>query len=322
MQATTTPKLPRSSSRRSSHCDVNNVLVGTRRSPLARKQTALVCDRLRAVFPDLAVRTVEITTTGDQLTGPLRGENKGLFTSELEEVLMGGDIDFAVHSLKDLPVAPRPEVPIRAILARETARDVLMSIAGGRVGELPHGASIGTSSRRRRAQLLAWRPDLEVVPVRGNVGTRLSKMRAGQVDALVLAAAGLTRLGIDYHDDAVVPMEVMLPAPGQGALAVQCRADRPDAAAMLAAIDCPGARRTTTAERAFLAALGGGCAAPIAAYARQGPSGRLMMRGLVATLDGARVIRVAGEGKSAEALGRRLADVAWQKGAAEVLREL
>ena len=244
---------------------------------------------------------------------------RGLFTSALEAAIVDGRIDLAVHSFKDLPTEYSPDVAVGAILGRETARDVLMTKGGFTLDTLPAGASVGTSSRRRRAQLKAYRPDLAVRPVRGNVDTRLRKMHAGEFDALVLAQAGLHRLNIEHDADAVLPLAVMLPAPGQGALAVQCSADCVEVATLLGAADCPNARATTTAERAFLSALGGGCAAPIAAYARLAKAGLVTMQGMVASAEGERVIRVTGEGEEPRSLGIRLAQEALRLGAAEVL---
>ncbi len=297
---------------------MRGVTVGTRRSRLALVQTRLVCAALQSAWPDLDVKVVEITTEGDRLAGALVG-GRGLFTSALEEAIVEGRIDLAVHSLKDLPTVSWPGVALGAILGRATARDVLMTRGAFSLDTLPQGASVGTSSRRRRAQLLAYRPDLSVQPVRGNVNTRVDKMRAGEVDALVLAQAGLKRLNIEHGAGAILPLKVMLPAPGQGALAVQCRADCDEAVTLLGAVDCPNARTTTTAERAFLSALGGGCAAPIAAYARLANQELITMQGMVASTEGERVIRVMGEGREPRSLGARLAEEALRRGAVEVL---
>ena len=295
--------------------------MGTRRSTLAQAQTDYVCAKLKAAWPDLSVAVAHITTEGDRLAGALNsGSSKGLFTSALEEAMLKGTIDLAVHSLKDLPSASSPGLRLGAILGRATARDVLVSAGSWTIDTLPGNATVGTSSVRRRAQLKAYRPDLKVQPVRGNVDTRLKKMEAGEVDSLVLAQAGLLRLGVPHSQESVLPLSVMLPAPGQGALAVQCRSEAADLIALLRAIDCPDVRRAAMAERAFLVALGGGCATPVAAYAQVREDGSIRMQGAVASPDGQPVIRVAGEGRQAETLGNSLARDALRKGAAGVLR--
>ena len=295
---------------------MRRLTIGTRRSPLARMQTEIVSDRLREAWPSLKIIEVCITAEGDQHSGPLRG-GKGLFTSALEEAVVLGDVDIAVHSLKDLPIDSNPRVTLGAVLDRSTARDVLMS--PWTLSALPAGARIGTSSLRRRAQLKAFRPDIAVVPMRGNVGTRLRKLKAGAVDGIVLAQAGLRRLDIPHEERALLPLSVMLPAPGQGALAVQCRAAADEIAAFLKAVDCPKTRRATTAERSFLAALGGGCAAPVAAFAQTSTNGPIRMQGMVASTDGSSVIRVQDEGHDPRSLGIRLAQRALSQGANTVL---
>ena len=294
--------------------------VGTRRSRLALIQTRYVCTALQQAWPALTVRLVEITTEGDRLSGNLSSGGKGLFTSALEEALTEGRIDIAVHSLKDLPIDPGHGLTLGAILGRETARDVLVTREGYNLDTLPAGSTIGTSSRRRRAQLNAHRPDLSIVPIRGNVDTRVQKMLDRLVDALVLAQAGLQRLGINHAPQSLIPLKVMLPAPGQGALAVQCRTGAEEAATRLEAVDDRAARQETTAERTFLSALGGGCASPIGAFARTNTNNQITMQGMVASPDGDRVIRVEGAGTDPETLGTRLAQQALEHGAAEVLR--
>ena len=296
------------------------VTVGTRRSRLALAQTGYVCHMLRSAGEEVETQVVPFTTEGDRLAGALDSGGKGLFTAALERAIVDGRIDCAVHSLKDLPVQAIPDVTVGAVLDRKTARDVLMTRSGFTLNTLPRGASVGTASRRRRAQLKAHRPDLVVHPVRGNVDTRIRKMQAGEVDALVLAQAGLYRLGIEHDTHAVLPLSMMLPAPGQGALAVQCRADSNEMLALLKAIDCADTRQATTAERTFLSALGGGCAAPIAAWACLGSGDRMVLQGMVASPNGERVVRVEGEGTEARPLGARLAREALRLGAAEVLR--
>lgn len=298
--------------------------LGTRRSALATWQTAYVAGLLRATWPDLHCETTAIDTTGDRvLDQPLpQIGGKGLFTAELERALRSGTIDVAVHSLKDLPVETEPDLLLGAIVARADARDVLVSGHGETLDELAPRASVGTSSPRRRAQLLALRPDLDVRSVRGNVETRVRTVRAGEIDAVVLAAAGLQRLGLEHEVAQQLSLEHMLPAPGQGALAVQCRADDRATMARLAPIHHAPTASAVGAERAFLQALGGGCAVPVAAHAQLRDDGSLFMRGMVSHPDGDRHVRVEGSGSASDpiALGRRLADEALQLGAAALLR--
>lgn len=299
--------------------------IGTRTSKLARWQTMHVVQRLQSAWPNLQCNKLEFVTRGDRtLDRPLPEiGGKGHFTAELEGALRAGKIDLAVHSLKDLPVEDAPGLTLGAITARADARDVVVARAGHSLATLPPGARVGTSSRRRRAQLLAARPDLDVRPIRGNVDTRVRKVLRGDYDAAILAAAGIRRLRMDGHVAEWLPLKVMLPAPGQGALAVQCRADDADTLELLATLDDGETRDATTAERAFLAALGGGCAAPIAAYAARSDSGAaLQLRGLVAAQDGTQIIHVTGVGNDPLELGARVAERALQRGAEAILRDV
>jgi hydroxymethylbilane synthase len=299
------------------------LVVGTRASALARWQADWVSDRLRAAWPGLEVGTKLLTTSGDRLLHKPLPEigGKGLFTLELEAALRSGEIDLAVHSLKDLPVEEADGLALAAICAREDAHDVLIARDGGTLAALPEGARVGTSSVRRAAQLLAARPDLSLASLRGNVDTRIRKAEEGQYDAIVLAAAGVRRLKLDSYIAEVLPFEVMLPAPGQGALAVQCRAEDAITGELLAALDQATSRAAVTAERAFLEALGGGCAAPVAAYAEfpQEARGEGRLDGLVAATDGSRVVRVSGGGSDPRELGAELARQAMEAGAGELL---
>jgi hydroxymethylbilane synthase len=245
-----------------------------------------------------------------------------LFTQELEAELLERHVHAAVHSLKDLPVENSPGLMIGAIPARGEVRDALISSKGYPLMELPERARVGTSSLRRSAQLLALRPDLQIESLRGNVDTRLRKAMEGQYDAIVLAGAGLTRLGLEEHITEWLSLDVMLPAPGQGALAVQCRDGDTGTLALLTALEDLAARAATTAERAFLSGLGGGCAVPVAAYATsQAPGARstVEMMGLVASLDGRRILRVRGAADDPLDLGAELAKEAIQQGAGEIL---
>ncbi len=298
------------------------IVFATRPSALARWQTRWVIQALQHAWPGLECLIRVITTRGDQIVDRPLPEigGKGLFTEELEAALLSGEVDAAVHSLKDLPVDPPPGLVIGAIPEREDPADVLVSAAGHTLDSLPPGALVGTSSLRRAAQARAWRPDVEIQPLRGNVDTRIRKARQGHYDAIVLAAAGVRRLGLEAHISQQLPLDRMLLAPGQGALAVQCRADDRRTLDILAPVESPAARTATTAERSFLAALGGGCSLPVGAYA--GGAGReLQLRGVVAALDGSRLVRVraAGAPENAHALGQEAARQARAEGAMEVL---
>jgi hydroxymethylbilane synthase len=283
-----------------------------------------VIAELQRLWPGLKCREEVITTQGDRILNKPLPEigGKGLFTQELEEEILTGRVHAAVHSLKDLPVEASPELPVAAIPTRAEVRDVLISAAGHSLSRLPEGARVGTSSLRRAAQLLARRPDLRVVPLRGNVDTRLRKAREGQYEAIVLAGAGLQRLGLEAEVTEWLPLELMLPAPGQGALAVQCRAEDGETQRCLSVLEDPAARLAVTAERAFLAGLGGGCSLPVAAYAvlvEGAGQPQIRLEGVVASPDGRRVIRLREQGEDPLALGLALARQALQQGAAELL---
>jgi hydroxymethylbilane synthase len=308
------------------------VILGTRASALARAQTDVVIGMLTSAWPDLECETKVIATAGDrtQASGRPLPEigGKGLFTEELEIALREREIDIAVHSLKDLPTEDAPDIVIGAVTLREDVRDCLVAREGGSIVDLAAGAVIGTSSLRRAAQLKALRPDLEVRSIRGNVDTRIRKVVDGEFDAAVLAAAGIRRLGLEDAVTEWLPAETMLPAPGQGALAIQCRAADDALRPLLATLDDPSARAETTAERAFLRALGAGCAAPVAAYAvmaAAAPSDtvsqgmpRVRLQGLVASVDGREMVRVQGDGEPVE-VGEQLAQDALAAGADRIL---
>jgi hydroxymethylbilane synthase len=293
--------------------------LGTRGSALARWQTDYVADLLRAAWPDLACEVIVLHTRGDRVLDtplPLLG-GKGIFTAELEAALRGGAIDLAVHSLKDLPTELPTGLVLGAVPQRAEAADVLVSRDGYTLETLPRGAVVGTSSLRRAAQLLYHRPDLRLLDVRGNVDTRLRKALTtdGPYDALLLAQAGLARLGRSDVITQVLPLDVMLPAPGQGALGIQCR-DEASTLALLEPLNHTPTRQAVTAERAFLMELGGGCTVPVAAYATV-TAGWLSLRGRVTAPDGSRQIDVALDGPTddAAALGGRLARLALAQGA-------
>ncbi|MDR5684138.1 MAG: hydroxymethylbilane synthase [Armatimonadota bacterium] len=280
---------------------MNVVRVGTRGSRLSRAQTDTVTAALSAVHPGLRCQILVLQTTGDRSEAPLRQSGAtGWFTSEIERALLERRVDLAVHSLKDLPTAPTPGLVVAAIPPREDPRDALVSQHAS-LDALPYGARVGTSSPRRAAQLRAVRRDLEVVPLRGNVDTRLRKVRDGEVDAAVLAAAGLLRGGWSEAIAQLLDPEVLLPAAGQGALAVQVREDDVELQALVAALDDPPTRAAVTAERAFLRTLAGGCSLPAGALATVGDE--LVLRVLVASDDGRRVVRATRSGPVEQASG-------------------
>jgi hydroxymethylbilane synthase len=295
---------------------LDTLTIGTRGSALARWQTEWIQSRLQAVWPELRCELRLFQTSGDTILDRPLPEigGKGLFTAELENALRSGDIAVAVHSLKDLPIDNAPGLIVGAIGEREDPRDVLISRKYHTLAHLPQGARVGTSSLRRAAQLLAARPDLKILPLRGNVDTRIRKAMQGEYDAIALAAAGVLRLGFASHIAEYLPFDVMLPAPGQGAVAVQCRADDHRTLGLLRPIDHALTRSAVTAERAFLNGLGGGCSAPVAAYAQANH-----LIGLIASRDGQRVIRVSGDGEDPTALGSELAQQAVAQGAQELL---
>ena len=296
--------------------------LGTRGSALARAQSGLVAAALEARHPGLKVEPHYIRTTGDQLQrGPLApAGGKGLFVKEIEEALADGAVDFGVHSMKDLPAQLGAGMTLAAVPARADARDVLIGGGDGGIATLPRGARVGTSSQRRRALLLAARPDLEIVFLRGNVDTRLRRWRDGELDALVLAAAGLARLGIDERAARPLDPDELLPAVGQGALALECCADDARTRTLLAAVADPAAATTTAAERAFLAAIGGDCNTPLAAHATL-DGDRLTLRALVSDPDGRRRLddRDRGPASDPAGLGRRVAQRLLDRGAGALL---
>lgn len=295
--------------------------VGTRSSRLARVQSALIALALERASGTGSVEVL-FSTGGDLDTvTPLPSlGGRGVFTDVLERELLAGTIDYAVHSLKDVPVDPTPGLVLAAVGFREDPRDVLVSGPRWTLATLPAGARVGTCSVRRSAQLLAARPDLRILPLRGNVDTRLGKLAGADYDAIVLAAAGIARLGL--LDDRATPLApaVVLPAPGQGTLAVQCREDDLGMRGCLAPLDDPTVRATTAAERAFLEGLGGGCLAPIAALGAV-KDGRLSLCGTVLTPDGRERIDVTAEGDLSQGreTGLRLAEAAITRGALRLL---
>lgn len=295
--------------------------LGTRGSALARAQADMVRRELEARHPGLAVEMELIRTTGDQLQqGPLASVGgKGLFVKEIEESLASGTIDFAVHSMKDVPARLAPGLAIAAIPRRADPRDVLVSRADTIDGLAP-GARLGTASVRRRAQILARRRDLEIVVLRGNVDTRLRRWREGAFDAIILAAAGLARLGLEEPAARPIAIDVLLPAVGQGALALECRGDDDRTAGLLAALDDPPSAQAVAAERGFLVAIGGDCNTPLAAHATV-MDGVLRVRAQVSDTAGERWLEDVSEGNAVdgEALGRALASRLLARGAGALL---
>jgi hydroxymethylbilane synthase len=280
--------------------------LGTRGSPLALAQARLVKAALAAADPALAaeaaVEIVVIKTTGDKVLDRPLAEigGKGLFTQEIEDGLLAGSLDIAVHSMKDMPTVLPAGLVIEAVLPRADPRDALIARGPRSIAELPQGSTVGTASLRRAAQLLARRPDLIVVPLRGNVQTRLRKLDAGEVGATFLAMAGLERLGMVEAASAPLAPEEMLPAVAQGAVGIECRAADGPVLALLDRINHRETMVRITAERAFLGALDGSCRTPIAAFAEL-DGGSLRLRGLVASPDGREVERIEAEGAAAEA---------------------
>ncbi len=284
-----------------------------------------MADRLAGIKPGLVTALLKVTTTGDKiLDAPLaKIGGKGLFVKEIEEAVLDGRAQAAVHSIKDVPAELPDGLHLAAIPVREDVRDVLISRSGAKLAELSPGAKVGTSSLRRAAQLKAYRPDLEIVSVRGNVDTRLGKLEEGLIDAVVLAAAGLKRLGLEDRASEFIDPKLILPAVGQGALGVECRIDDGPTNELLAAIDDPETRIRVIAERSFLARLEGGCQVPIACLARVDGE-RMSLEGMVAGLEGRPMIRLGIEGPAAEAerLGRELAEEILGRGGDKILGEV
>jgi hydroxymethylbilane synthase len=295
--------------------------IGSRGSQLALWQANHISALLRERGHEVEIEIIK--TTGDKITDVALAKvgTKGMFTKEIEEALAAGRVDLAVHSLKDLPTEVTPGFEIAAITKRENPRDVFVSKKYARVEDLPQNARVGTSSLRRQAQLKAVRPDLDVHPLRGNVDTRLRKLESGEYDAIILAAAGVTRLGLTALVKQVIPAEMMCPAAGQGALGIEIRAGDEDVRRHLTFLDDEPARTTTTAERALLNKLGGGCQVPIGAFAEV-RDGRVYLQGVVARPDGSQVLREEREGSDPQALGEEVGEVLLSRGGDAILEEV
>lgn len=299
--------------------------IGTRGSALALAQANLVKARLEALSSDLSVGLVIIKTTGDRMSenalNPLGG--KGVFIKEIEEALLERRVDLAVHSLKDVPTNLAPGLRLSAVLEREDPRDCLVSRFGEQLLELPRGSVVGTSSPRRQAQIRAAKKGLRVEDLRGNLDTRLAKVMNGDVDAAVVAYAGVRRLGRADEVSEVLDFALMLPAPGQGFIAIESRGEDDRAEPWVSRLNHAAAERAAGAERSFLAALGGGCRVPFGAYARE-ESGRLVLDGLVISVDGKNAVRGHREGDPAQAveLGKMLAAEMLDRGALGIIETL
>ena len=302
-----------------------NLVIGTRGSKLALWQANYIAHCLTERYPNMTVTLQHMVTTGDKILDvPLaKIGGKGLFTKELEIAMLQGDIDLAVHSLKDMPTELPPGLTLAAVTEREDPWDALVSPRHGTVDNLPKGARIGTSSLRRKAQLLSYRPDLIISDLRGNLDTRLRKLETEGLDAIVLAQAGLKRLGWDNLITQVLPKDISLPAVGQGALAIEARDDDDDVLALLDFLDNDDTRASVTAERAFLNELEGGCQVPIGVYGyRHGDE--VCLEAAILSLDGCRSVRdtLCGAPTSAAAMGRTLARRMYENGGRQILAEL
>jgi hydroxymethylbilane synthase len=299
--------------------------IGTRGSQLALWQTGFVKSELEKRFPAAVFDVRVIKTTGDQIldTALSKIGDKGLFTRQIEIALLEGEIDLAVHSLKDLPTAQPDGLTIAAVSARELPNDVFIAKNYSSLDDLPENSTVATGSLRRRSQLLAYRPDLEIVEIRGNVPTRLEKFLASDFDAMILAYAGVHRLGLGAHIKQIVPTRILLPAVGQGVMAVESRENDAEISEMLKTINNDSVRVCIAAERAFLRTLEGGCQVPIAGHAiLNEEDGEISLEGFVGDLHGKKIIRhsLRGAKNEAEILGRALAEKCLERGAAEILR--
>lgn len=303
----------------------SSLIIGTRGSQLALWQSNWVRSEIEKKFPGTMVTLEIIKTKGDRILDvPLAMVGgKGLFVKEIEDALLEKRVDIAVHSMKDMPAEIPEGLCIAAIPERENPLDVLVSKNGLKINELPKGAKIGTSSLRRMSQISAIRPDFEIVSLRGNLDTRIKKLEAGEFDAIILAAAGVHRLGLSSKITQYIDSEIMLPASGQGALCIETRVNDPKTSAIVKSLDHATTAVAVIAERAFLHRLEGGCQVPIAAHAKVNGD-FVEMEGLVADISGRTVFRSAVSGKTDDAadLGRRLAEILLEKGAKKILDEI
>lgn len=305
----------------------NKYRVGTRESQLARLQTDIAINAIKAKNPDVELEIVAIKTHGDKVLDKPIAElgDRGVFVKELEEALLLYEVDFVVHSLKDLPTQMPPSLKLSAVIGREDPRDVLISTGNVSFNDLPRGTTIASSSRRRVAQMLALRPDLKFVDVRGNIPTRLRKLDEGVAAAMILAAAGLLRLGMGERIAEYFEFDICTPAVGQGVLGLECRLDDLDTTELLATVNDQEVTSAISAERAFLNEIGGGCSVPVGAIAKSAAaSGGLHLQACIASLDGSAVIRRAltASADAAESAGRRLAQEMLAQGGDRILKGL
>ena len=302
-----------------------NMIIGTRQSLLALWQSNHIADRIRKQYPNCNVTLNKIVTKGDRILDvPLaKIGGKGLFTKELETVLFDGEIDLAVHSLKDMPTQLPPGLALTAITERANAGDAFVSNKYNRIEDLPQGATIGTSSLRRRAQILAVRPDLKIIDLRGNVDTRIKKLDEGNMEGIILAAAGLQRLGYGDRIKEIIPKEYCLPAVGQGALAIETRADDEVVRAMLSFLNDEPTKQATDAERAFLGLVEGGCQVPIGVYAEV-TGENINIEAIIASLDGKTILRdtIKGSAQESVSLGEELGNRMLNAGGKKILAEI
>ena len=305
--------------------DLKVLRIATRRSRLALWQAEHVKARLEALHPGLRIELLALSTRGDELleVSLAKAGGKGLFVKELETAMAEGRADIAVHSMKDVPAELPPGFVLAAILARDDPRDAFVSLMHASLAALPAGAVLGTSSLRRQAQIAARHPALEIRPLRGNVETRIAKLERGEYAAIVLAAAGLKRLGLAARIRSTLSIEESLPAAGQAALGIECLGSRADLLDLLKPLEDSEASACVCAERQVNLALGGSCTIPLGAYA-QITGGKMRLRALVASPDGRRTVRAEGEGEpwAAEALGLRVAALLRERGAGEILAAL
>jgi hydroxymethylbilane synthase len=295
--------------------------IGSRGSQLALWQANHVAALLRAKGHTVEIEVIK--TTGDKITSVALAKvgTKGMFTKEIEEALHEKRVDLAVHSLKDVPTDLAQEFELAAIMKREDPRDAFISVKFSSLEELPHGAKVGTSSLRRQCQLKSVRPDLEVFPLRGNVDTRLRKLESGEYDAIILAAAGVLRLGLETHVRSRISADVMCPAVGQGALAIEIRRGDQQTKTLLAFLNDADTHAAIDCERALLGSLGGGCQVPIGAYAEK-RGDRLFLRAMVGRPDGSQILREQAEGTDGLKLGRETAQTLLWRGGDKILNDV
>ncbi|WP_333871356.1 hydroxymethylbilane synthase [Desulforamulus putei] len=301
------------------------ITVGSRDSALALWQTRWVVEQLEKQNPEVTFEIITMKTKGDKMLDVALAKigDKGLFTKELEVAMQRREIDFAVHSLKDLPTVLPEGLTIGAVCKRDNPGDALISKDGRKLEELPRGARIGTSSLRRCAQLLNYRPDFQLESLRGNLNTRMKKLVSERLDAIILAAAGITRMGWEDMIAEIIPFDICLPAVGQGAIAVECREDDQDIVELLKGVEHPATRAATNAERALLRRLEGGCQIPIGAFGEVVKE-KLTLTAIVATLDGSQVIRAQGEAAADQAiqLGIEVAEKLLDMGGKKILQQV